>query len=91
VIFPEGTRSRNGNVKKFKVGGIKALLEVTPSALIVPFVIDGNYKLQEHGSFPLGFGLKLTYTVLPPFDPDGLTADEVTLKAEMLIKKQLNQ
>jgi len=91
VIFPEGTRGRNGIVKRFKVGGISALLEVVPSALIVPFIIDGNYKLQENGSFPLGIGLKLCYTVLSPFKPDGLTADEITKRSEMLIKAHLNQ
>ena len=91
VIFPEGTRSRNGKVKNFKVGGLSALLEVAPSALIVPFVIDGNYKLQERGSFPLAVGVKLRYTVLPPFRPDGLSAEKIAFKAENLIKTHLNQ
>lgn len=91
VIFPEGTRSRDGRVKKFKVGGIKALLEVAPSALIVPFVIDGNYKLLVRGSFPLGVGEKIRYTVLPPFQPDGLSAEEIAVKAEVLIKTHLGQ
>jgi len=91
VIFPEGTRSRNGKVKKFKVGGIKALLEVSPSAYIVPFVVDGNYRLQESGAFPLSFGLKLSYSVLAPFNPEGLNAEDVTERSEYLIKKYLGQ
>ena len=90
-IFPEGTRSRNGKMKKFKVGGIHALLEDIPSAYIVPFVIDGHYKLQEKGSFPLGIGNRFTYKVLPPFKPDGMNADEVTEKTEFLIREELNQ
>jgi len=91
VIFPEGTRSRNGKVKKFKVRGIHTLLENAPSSLIVPFVIDGNYKLQENGSFPLAVGIKLTYTVLIPFELDGLSAEEVTEKSELQIREHLGQ
>jgi 1-acyl-sn-glycerol-3-phosphate acyltransferase len=91
VIFPEGTRGRDGQVKKFKSGGIKALLDSTPSAVIVPFVIDGNYKLQESGAFPLSFGLQLSYTVLDPFYSKELSADEVTERSEYLIKKHLGQ
>jgi 1-acyl-sn-glycerol-3-phosphate acyltransferase len=91
VIFPEGTRSRNGKVKKFKVRGIHTLLESAPSSLIVPFVIDGNYKLQENGPFPLGVGFKLRYTVLDPFELNGLSAEEVAEKSEMQIKEHLGQ
>jgi len=91
VIFPEGTRSRNGKVKKFKVRGIHTLLENAPSSLIVPFVIDGNYKLQENGSFPLAVGVKLTYTVLSPFELDGLSAEEITEKSELQIREHLGQ
>lgn len=91
VIFPEGTRSRNGIVKKFKVRGIHTLLENAPSSLIVPFVIDGNYKLQENGPFPLGVGVKLTYTVLNPFELSGLSAEEVTEQSEKQIKEHLGQ
>ena len=91
VIFPEGTRSRNGKVKKFKVRGIHTLLESAPSSLIVPFVIDGNYKLQEHGPFPLGVGLKLKYSVLNPFELSGLSAEEVTERSEQQIKEHLGQ
>jgi 1-acyl-sn-glycerol-3-phosphate acyltransferase len=91
VIFPEGTRGRNGRVKKFKVSGIRALLETAPTALVVPLVIDGNYALLEKGSFPLGIGKKLTYTVLDPFEQNGLEAVEVTKRSENQIKAHLNQ
>lgn len=91
VIFPEGTRSRNGKVKKFKVRGIQTLLDSAPSSLIVPFVIDGNYKLQENGSFPLEVGVKLTYTVLNPFELNGLSAEDVAEKSELQIREHLGQ
>ena len=89
-IFPEGTRSKTGIVKKFKVGGIETLLKTAPSAVVVPFAIKGNDRLQLSG-FPMGVGEKLVYTVLDPIDRKGKTADEITQLCEEAIKKELGQ
>jgi len=90
-IFPEGTRSKDGKVKKFQHAGIASLLKYAPSALIVPFVVDGNSKLMKHGYFPLTFGTKLTYTVLPAIDPAGHDIKELTAEIENKIKAELGQ
>ena len=90
-IFPEGTRSKTGKVKKFQEGGIHTLLKVSPSAIIVPFVIDGNSKLMKNGYFPFTFGTHLKYTVLNPIEPQGLTAAEIAEICETQIKKELGQ
>lgn len=90
-IFPEGTRSKTGQVQKFQEGGIHTLMKVSPSAIIVPFAIDGNYELMKRGYFPLSFGTHLKYTVLDPIEPAGLTAAEVAEMCEMMIKKELGQ
>lgn len=90
-IFPEGTRSKTGKVKRFQHAGIASLLKYSPSALIVPFVIDGNSKLTEKGYFPLAIGTPLTYTVLPAIDPAGRDPKELTQEVELLIKKELGQ
>ncbi len=89
-IFPEGTRSKDGIVRPFKVGGIDTLLKTAPSAVVIPFAIDGNYLLQRTG-YPMGFGEKLTYTVLDPIVKEGKTADDITLECELAIKKELGQ
>lgn len=90
-IFPEGTRSSDGKVKQFQHVGIASLIRAAPSALIVPFVIDGNSKLMPKGYYPLGIGTKLTYTVLPPIDPTGRDPKELTKEIEDSIKKALGQ
>lgn len=90
-IFPEGTRSKNGKVKKFQHAGIASLLKYAPSALIVPFVIDGNSELMKSGYFPFTFGTKLTYTALPAIDPKGRDARDLTREIENMIKKELGQ
>ena len=40
VIFPEGTRSKNGVPKPFQTKGLEILIKKIPSALIVPISIN---------------------------------------------------
>lgn len=90
-IFPEGTRSKTGEVKRFQHAGIASLLRAAPSAFIVPFVIDGNSKLMEKGYYPMQFGKRLNYTVLPAIDPAGRDVKELTEEVELKIKAHLGQ
>jgi len=90
-IFPEGTRSKTGMVKKFQEGGIHTLLKVAPSAIVVPFVIDGNSELMKRGYYPLTFGTHLKYTVLDPIEPAAYSAIEIAEMCENMIKKELGQ
>lgn len=90
-IYPEGTRSADGKMKKFQPGGIKTLLKAAPSAIIVPFVIDGNYKLQTNKSWIINPGVKLTYTVLDPIEPGMIPAEELVEKTEQAIRNFLKQ
>jgi len=90
-IFPEGTRSKDGKVKRFQSPGIAMLLKSAPSACIVPFVIDGNSRLMEKGYFPLQVGTRLNYTVLDPIEPAGRDVAELTAEIEQKIKQHLGQ
>lgn len=88
-IFPEGTRSKDGKVKRFQYPGIAGLLRTAPSSIIVPLVIDGNSKLTKYGYFPLRFGTTLTFTALNPIDPKGKDIKELTAEIEEQIKANL--
>jgi 1-acyl-sn-glycerol-3-phosphate acyltransferase len=90
-IFPEGTRTKDGGIKPFKPAGIKALLKVAPRAVIVPLVIDGNYELMKKGLYPMSFGVNIKYTVLDPLEPGDITADELVMKAESLIRAAMEK
>jgi len=90
-IFPEGTRSKDGKMRKFKTGGIKILLKASPSALIVPFAIQGGVNLYKYGLFPLSFGETLSYTLLGPIEPKGLSFEDIISKTEDLISNELEQ
>ncbi len=59
VIFPEGTRSRDGRLKSFRAGGLKELLDAAPSLPVVPATIDGAWKLLRNKLFPVPFGTKV--------------------------------
>jgi 1-acyl-sn-glycerol-3-phosphate acyltransferase len=76
-IFPEGTRSKTGKVNKFQSAGINTLLHAAPSAVIIPFVIDGHSQMMQKGYYPLTFGQKISYTVLDPIEPGGQPVEEL--------------
>ncbi len=88
-IFPEGTRTKDGKVNSFMPAGVASLVKSSPSALIVPFAISGNYELMKKGYYPLTFGVDLRYTVLDPIDPKGKDMNELVLQIEEIIRKEV--
>ncbi len=66
VIFPEGTRSRDGHPKPFKTTGLKLLMKNAPSALVVPISIDHSWKMLKYGKFPSGLANHITFEVHQP-------------------------
>jgi len=54
VVFPEGTRSRDGQVQRFKKGGF--LLAVEANTEIVPIAIKGSRDLLPSGAWRLRSG-----------------------------------
>ena len=91
VIFPEGTRSKDGQVKPFQAGGIATILKKCPDALLVPIAINNSWKMVRYGLYPLNTFIKMTWEVLEPIEPNGRPAEDLVLEAEMKIKKALNQ
>ncbi len=90
-IYPEGTRSKTGKVKKFMTAGINTMLRAAPDAVIIPFVIDGHSKIMRSGMFPLHFGEKITYTMLDPIEPKGKDVEELVSSIQQRIKDELGQ
>ena len=66
VIFPEGTRSKTGEPKKFQRKGLMTLFKSIPSATIVPITINNSWKTLRYGKFPMGLGAHITFTVHHP-------------------------
>lgn len=92
VIFPEGTRSRSGILKPFAPGGLNALIKKAPDALVVPLVIEGNNLFDPNkGLFPLTSFSKVSWTVLPPIEPKGKSAEEIAKLTQELIQAKLDE
>lgn len=87
VIFPEGTRSKNGIPKKFHTGGLRALVENTPSAYVVPVTINNTWKITKYGTFPLGLGGEVIFDVHQPIKASEMPFNELLQKVEKVIKE----
>ena len=83
VIYPEGTRSRDGKPGTFAANGLKILCKYAPDALVVPISINNSWKIFRYGGFPLGIGNRLKFIVHPPIavkECDFNTLFEITEK-----------
>ncbi len=85
VIFPEGTRSKNGKPKAFAHSGLKILFKYAPSAYVVPITINNSWKFVKFGFFPFGLGNRLTFTVHSPMAVKDFSFDELMAKTEASI------
>ncbi|MEO8253067.1 MAG: lysophospholipid acyltransferase family protein [Flavobacterium sp.] len=87
VIFPEGTRSKNGKPKEFAQTGLKILCKNAPSAYIVPISINNSWKMVKFGFFPVGLGNHLTFVVHKPLKVSDYTFPEIMEKSENEVVK----
>ena len=73
VIFPEGTRSKTGEVAEFKGGAFK--IAQKNKVPVVPFVIDGTAELMERNGYWIHGG-PVHLRVLDPIDTAGYTKED---------------
>jgi 1-acyl-sn-glycerol-3-phosphate acyltransferase len=79
IVFPEGTRSVDGNVGRFK-GGI-FLMAIETQLPIVPVTIEGSRHVMKKGRLMVCPG-EVTLTVHDPIPTDGLTREDARTLAE---------
>lgn len=91
VIYPEGSRSKDGILKPFKYSGLLKLMEAAPSACIVPIVIENSWKIVRHSFLPLPFGIRCKITFLDPIEPGEYSQKETIKIAEEKMRKFLGQ
>jgi len=89
VIFPEGTRSRNGQPKKFATNGLKMLVKYNKEGYIVPLTINNSWKVFKYGKFPFGVGSPISIITHQPIKIDSLPFNELILQTEKVIKEHV--
>jgi 1-acyl-sn-glycerol-3-phosphate acyltransferase len=89
VIFPEGTRSRDGQPKPFKTKGLMTLIEHIPNAIIVPITINNSWKTLKYGKFPLGIGAHIKFEVHKPIEVKGQDHKELITTIEKQISEAI--
>lgn len=89
VIFPEGTRSKTGEPKKFSETGLKILCQNAPSAYILPVTINNSWKLVKFGTFPMGLGSKLILTLHQPLKVSDYSFEEILKKTEQAVVSEI--
>lgn len=89
VIFPEGTRSKDGIPKRFSENGLKMIVENAPSSYVVPITVNNSWKLSSIGTFPMEIGVKIMFKVHPPIKSNSMAFNELFLKMEKEIKEAI--
>lgn len=87
IIFPEGTRSKSGEMLAFKDSF--AILSKELNVPVVPVAICGSERaVLKRIKLPRFFA-KITLAFLPPIFPENLSADEIRTRAVEAIASRL--
>lgn len=84
LIFPEGTRTRTGEIGKFKSGA--AFLAQESGAPILPIRIKGSFEIQKRGKFTVNPGASELFIGKPLKISQTESLIEATKKIEAAVK-----
>ncbi|GAB6089497.1 lysophospholipid acyltransferase family protein [Spirochaeta dissipatitropha] len=90
VIFPEGTRTPDGNIQEFKEGAF--VIAKKAGVPIIPVVIDGSYTSMPKKSFIMRKRTHIQVRVLPEISREAVAemdTSELSQKSFELIKANL--
>lgn len=85
IIYPEGTRTRDGKPKEFAPNGLKILCKYAPDAIVVPVSINNSWKVFKYGGFPLGLFNRITLTTHDPLQVNGMDYAELFEKTQKAV------
>ncbi len=85
IIFPEGTRSQPGSKNRYKIGG--AHLAVETGTPVIPVALNSGEFWGRNALFKRSG--TVTVSIGPAIDPTGLTANEITDRAEAWIEAEM--
>jgi len=92
MIFPEGTRSKNGILQPFKTGAFHIALQA--QVPILPVAISGTFEAVRKGGFLVSKNFNIRATVLDPIPFEtfvNLDPKEIAEKVHQIIEQQLRK
>ncbi|HKP86904.1 MAG TPA: lysophospholipid acyltransferase family protein, partial [Blastocatellia bacterium] len=87
VVYPEGTRSRDGRLLPFKKGAF--MMAIDAGVHIVPITISGGTKIMPKGEVKV-FPSTVRITLHEPIDTKGYSKDNVAELVELTRAKVLS-
>lgn len=87
VIFPEGTRSRDGAPGSFQRSGTQALLRAADRLPVVPIAIDGSWRLGR--LLPIPFGTRIRVRIGDPLERSQRDGERLADAVETWIRDTL--
>jgi len=90
MIFPEGTRTEDGNLKAFKNGAF--LMAKRYNFNLLPIVHNGGYEAMPSGSWRIDPRQTFRISVLDPIDPQEFeNTEEIKETAYLKIERELER
>lgn len=80
IIYPEGTRSRDGELRPFKKGAFT--MAVAGGIPVLPLTIAGTYRAWPPGRLLVNGGRKVMAVIDPPIETAGMSRHDVPGLAE---------
>jgi 1-acyl-sn-glycerol-3-phosphate acyltransferase len=90
-IFPEGTRARDGVMRRFRSTGLLTMVRSMPTACIQPVVVDGNWELLRYKFLPVPVFTRIRLELLDPIEPSHYSSTELVEVVERTIRGRLGQ
>jgi 1-acyl-sn-glycerol-3-phosphate acyltransferase len=84
LIFPEGTRSRSGELLPFKKGGF--ILALKGQSPVVPIAITGSRHAMRKGS-PLIYPVTVRVRIGEPVETNGMTLDDRDVLVDLVRRR----
>ena len=84
LLFPEGTRSRTGEVNTFQNGAFK--LAIKEKRQILPIVISGTRDTIPRGSWIFNTNVECSVKICPPIPTEQLNAGDFERLKEMTLE-----
>ena len=87
LIFPEGTRSRDWKLRRFRRGPF--VLAVNAGASVLPVAIAGSNDISHPAGLRFSLHKHLILEVLPPIAPDGCDSRELRAACRRVLEERM--